>query len=134
MAGTRPAVPICEAGLYNYFPFAFKVATNAPQAEIGEIEGPNQITELHLEDVAPDWRRLTVSFVSEQSGVPKNLSLGPDERDLALRLDAVSFRQRHSTLASAAAVQSSSISSHNRLTWLGDASHAEIRKAGLRLA
>jgi hypothetical protein len=35
-----------------------------------------------------------------------NLSLGPDERDLALRLDAVSFRQRRSTLASAAAVQS----------------------------
>ncbi len=45
-----------EAGLYNYFPFAFKISTNAPQAEIVGIEGPNRITELHLEEVAPEWR------------------------------------------------------------------------------
>jgi hypothetical protein len=42
-----------EAGFYDYFPFAFKISTNAPQAEIGKIEGPNQITELHLEELSP---------------------------------------------------------------------------------
>ncbi|MGO8976252.1 MAG: sulfotransferase family protein [Steroidobacteraceae bacterium] len=95
-----------EVGLYNYFPFAFKVSVNAPQAEIGEIDGSNQLTELFLEQVAPDWRgRLILAFMSEQSGVPKDLDLGPDERDLALRLDVVLVRQHQSTLASTAAVQ-----------------------------
>lgn len=83
-----------DARLYGYFPFAFMVAGNAPQADIGEIEAAGQVTELYLEQIAPDWRgRLPLSFTSEQSGVPKALGMGADERDLALQLEAVLCRR-----------------------------------------
>jgi hypothetical protein len=92
-----------QAKLYGYFPFAFKFSADAPQAEIGEIERPDQVIELLLEQVAPDWRgRLTLSFISEQSGVPHSLGLGLDRRDLALCLEAVMIRQCGSTALSPA--------------------------------
>jgi len=88
-----------EPRLYGYFPFAFKLAANAPQAEIGEIEAAGQVTELCVEQIAPEWRgRLTLSFMSEQSGVPKSLGIGADERNLALQLDAVLCRRTGSAV------------------------------------
>lgn len=96
-----------DARLYGYFPFVFEISANAPQAEIGEVEGPDQVIELLVEQVAPDWRgRITMSFMAEQSGVPKELDLGADERNLALFLVAVFVRRRKSTAIPAIALPS----------------------------
>jgi hypothetical protein len=84
-----------KANLYEYFPFIFQFAADAPQAEIGEIAGAFHEVQLLIENVRPaGGRSVVIDFESELSCIPAGKGIGPDERDIALLLKAIAVRPR----------------------------------------
>lgn len=79
------------SALYSYFPFLLEFKVSPDHIELFEIDGAEKSFSFRLHGLLADQNgKAVVKIIAEIAGIPKELDLGPDERELVAHLSSVS--------------------------------------------